>query len=637
MKIRTKLILLLLALALIPLVVAAAVRWTNAQKVAGLVGDQTAAIARSRTADLLAAYGANVRANSDEVRRRIELLVSARAARVERSLDERFTEGLPDLGDEESERGRELDAGLPRLQRLRSLAPRLPIGAEAAPIDPGAAAWYRSARESGRTVWLPPERADGLARVTVSRPVYHSDGAFAGAVGASVPLADVVPALRLPSRLTTGTELILLVEGSGEVPLRAASRPPTAGGWLEPQRLEPLAIEAAIQGMRPLDQEAVFDEVLDLGEGETAIGSLFVQAPVAPGVALLARVPRESVVVDSERVEEELKRLATEQVRIEIGVSFLVAILIAGLGWLGGKTLTKPLRRLVEAVEKVAEGNLDVAATVKRRDEIGRLARAFNEMVPQVKGQMDDSSGRRAASRLQEMLNDSMPTTLPGLEFASRSVTSERVGGDFQEFFDEFGPASGDHAIVIGDVAGDGLAAAMLASETRTLLRTHAGSPGDLCDLAERMNSDLLKLLEDGRFVSLFVACLPRLNDSGIAPLSYLNAGHDPALLYDPETDAFRTLASGGMPFGIDEQAQFEHDQDELRTGGVLFIGTDGVGETRDHHGKTFGNQRLQDTIRQYAAEPADVIADAILTALDQFSQGAPRLDDQTFVVVKLG
>lgn len=660
MKIRTKLILLLVAMALLPLVGLSVIRsqqiWSTARELRSAALDD----ARSRVADELTVYTRHVGAVTAASRRVVEQLVARRAARLERDLDTRELIGPPA---QPRARGGDATETDPRLRRLEDLgfvpAPAVAegeppnnggAGSEAetgagsleTPVEDAPPAWYAAARDAGRTVWLAPARAEGSARLTCAEPVYGNDGTFAGAVGASVPLADLVLPLDLPSRLATGVELTLLIHprsptDRSPAPLRAATRPPTAVDWLEPRQLEPVEDGGPISSGGAPDRVRVFGGEIS-GGGAAEPTPLVVQAPIAPSVSLVARAPAALIEAEADRLQERLDRMAREQLRLEVGLTAVLGLVIALVGWAGGKSITRPLRRLADAVEGLGEGDMDVRASVSRRDEIGRLARAFNRMVPEVKGRLDDPSGRRAAARLQASLNTDPPPTWPRYAAASRAIVSERIGGDFFQYFDRLSPGdghAGGRAVAVGDVAGDGLAAATLATEAKTLLRTSAASQTSLRSLAERLNTELLTLIDDGRFVSMFLACLPGPAADGGTEVAYINAGHDPALLYDPDADRFELLTGGGMPLGIDERASYTDGRATLPRGGLLLIGTDGVTAARNHAGEPFGRERVQDVLRRHGGASPDVIADALLAAIESFAEDAPRLDDITFVIIK--
>jgi len=125
--------------------------------------------------------------------------------------------------------------------------------------------------------------------------------------------------------------------------------------------------------------------------------------------------------------------------------------------------------------------------------------------------------------------------------------------------------------------------------------------------------------------------------DRGNKRMLWLNAGHEPALVYDPEIDSFDDLSGGGsLPLGILEEADYTEGQRDIASGQIIGIATDGIREARNRFGEMFGNDSLQTIIRRNAAASSAKILQAVFTALDLFRQGVKSEDDMTLVVVKV-
>jgi sigma-B regulation protein RsbU (phosphoserine phosphatase) len=119
--------------------------------------------------------------------------------------------------------------------------------------------------------------------------------------------------------------------------------------------------------------------------------------------------------------------------------------------------------------------------------------------------------------------------------------------------------------------------------------------------------------------------------------LTWVGAGHDPVIVYNPRTDAFSELAGVDLPLGVDAAWPYQQfSSGDWQTGMVLVIGTDGIWETRDAAGQQFGKDRLRGVIRAHGAETAQRIGEAIIAATAAFRGHGPQEDDLTFVVVRL-
>lgn len=134
------------------------------------------------------------------------------------------------------------------------------------------------------------------------------------------------------------------------------------------------------------------------------------------------------------------------------------------------------------------------------------------------------------------------------------------------------------------------------------------------------------------RFMTLFLARIDRERKN----IECARAGHHPALLYDPATDAFVSLKGKGLPLGVDAAIPYRESSTAIEGGQILFIGTDGIWETRNDRGEFFGRERLRQVIRQYAAENARTILLSVIDAVEEFRGQKEQEDDLTLVIVKV-
>jgi phosphoserine phosphatase RsbU/P len=183
-------------------------------------------------------------------------------------------------------------------------------------------------------------------------------------------------------------------------------------------------------------------------------------------------------------------------------------------------------------------------------------------------------------------------------------------------------------------VAGHGIGAALLMTTARALLRARLVKPGSLSQAVADANRLLcMDTGDSGNFMTLFLLQL----DAGRRQASWIRAGHDPAAVYDPCTDAFSDCLGEGMAMGVNPCQSFQENQlDEWSPGRIILIGTDGIWETEDADGEMFGKDRLRALIRSHRNGSAAEILQAILDAIQNFRQAAPQLDDITLVVVKI-
>jgi len=229
---------------------------------------------------------------------------------------------------------------------------------------------------------------------------------------------------------------------------------------------------------------------------------------------------------------------------------------------------------------------------------------------------------------VQQSLFPEDSTTIPGFDVAGRCVPAESTGGDYYDFVRMIG---GKWGIVVGDVSGHGLAAALFMIGARAVLRALVTSYADVGVILSRMNLVLEDDLSEGRFVTLFLLCLNPEDKT----LRFASAGH-PGFVFDASGELKKTLEADYPPVGVDPEAEFETSSDvTLEPGDLLFLHTDGLTEYENSDEELYDKQRLYELIKTNRDRSAAEIVDVIFKDVEDFAQGATQLDDITAVVVK--
>lgn len=122
----------------------------------------------------------------------------------------------------------------------------------------------------------------------------------------------------------------------------------------------------------------------------------------------------------------------------------------------------------------------------------------------------------------------------------------------------------------------------------------------------------------------------------GSRECSAVCAGHDPAILYDPQKNCFHELKGQGLPLGVVEEADYHECECQIADGQIIVITTDGICEAANKDGEMFGKDRLRNIIRLNADKGARFIVTTVLDALEQFIDPVPQKDDATLVVIKV-
>lgn len=238
------------------------------------------------------------------------------------------------------------------------------------------------------------------------------------------------------------------------------------------------------------------------------------------------------------------------------------------------------------------------------------------------------------AGEVQRGLLPDQPPIVPGVEIAGRNVPCDEVGGDYFDFLWDESNGNKRLSIVVGDITGHGVDAALLMSSARAFLRMRASQTGTPIEVVTSMNQHLTTdLSESGRFMTMFYLALDRQSEQ----LEWIRAGHDPALIYDPEEDSFEELMGPGLALGVVEDFEYEPQRrNGLKPGQVIVIGTDGIWESCNPSGEMFGRERLMEIVRKTAVQDANTILEKVFQEHADFSDGLKSEDDLTLVVVKI-
>lgn len=512
--------------------------------------------------------------------------------------------------------------------------------------DPRYRPWYELAVQTGERRWSAPI-VDATTRrliLTLSMPVKGPDGGFAGVTALDVQILDILERVAQGPAPSDAAETFLVdvaERGGGGVGTGVrviAHRSYKASDWRA-------AIEMSWLGSA--DDETFGRMKDDIAAGRAGLyrmpfegrDSLWAFAPVDERMAtLLFVVPFSGILRELAAVEELVAQQTTAHLGLAAAMALGLIVLVAVIAVYASRAVTEPARALAGAAERLAEGDFAARAEVSGSDEIGRLAEGFNQMVPQLEDRLRVRDALAVAMEVQQHLLPSEAPVVAGFDIAGHSIYCEDTGGDYYDFIDLSEVGEGCVGIAVGDVSGHGVAAALLMTTVRALLRSRAlrpGSvePGTLGALMTEINRQLAGDIHRGRFMTLVYIVL----ESDTRTLRWVSAGHDPMIVYDPASGAFEELAAVGIPLGIEADWTYaEQAAPFSRPGSILFAGTDGIWETRNAAGEVFGKEAMKQVIRDTAEKPAAEICQAVHGALAAFRGGAQAADDVTLVVVKV-
>ncbi len=242
------------------------------------------------------------------------------------------------------------------------------------------------------------------------------------------------------------------------------------------------------------------------------------------------------------------------------------------------------------------------------------------------KGRMDREL--EMARRVQVGLLPSAVPNPPGWEFAVHWQPAREVSGDFYDFIPLPDAKIG---LVIADVTDKGMPAALFMALTRSVMRATVCENLPTSEWITRANKIICAQSEQGLYVTLFFGLL----NPGTGELTYVNAGHNPPLIYNSLRNELVTLHTTGIPLGIDDGMIYGQQRVQLKLGDFVLLYTDGVTEAFALHGQEFSMERLQAALLALRDASADETIAGVLQSVKNFTHNAAPNDDITMIVAK--
>lgn len=308
------------------------------------------------------------------------------------------------------------------------------------------------------------------------------------------------------------------------------------------------------------------------------------------------------------------------------------------------RRISDPLKKLTEDVMEISGGNLDRRTEVDTDDEIGGLARSFNTMTDSLQKYITDLTEATAreeriagelsvATHIQAGMiptNFSEVITNRNFDLYGSMDPAKEVGGDFYDFFmvDE------DHiGLVMADVSGKGVPAALFMVIAKTLIKNNMQMDKSVEEVLSDSNNQLAENNEELLFVTAWVAVVSLKTGE----VTYADAGHEYALVAHPDGSVEEIHpAKKKMPLAAMEDMVYAKDDFKLGVGDKLFLYTDGVPEAMNAASEQYGMERLEKVLGEHATENPKDILSAIRRDVDDFVGDAPQFDDLTMMAFEL-
>lgn len=509
-----------------------------------------------------------------------------------------------------------------------------PGGSQIESIDHRESNWYLSTLENVEPKWFGSEQPRFKEFYAVA-PIVTSRGDLMGTLRTIVPVQKLLNTSVSVASIPTNASAYLIVvpdDHPNLFPHMLAAYTPGTTAWEVLDEIEPLDFEGDDAWLKLLsDMRSDVGGLEFVTRGSTQeVWSFRPFRTVVGGKLHIAVVQPQSVVAIVEtETEAVVGKAISDQVRNAIIVAMIAGLIAVALALAAARTLTNPIRDLHKAARKLAKGDFSVRVTNNSRDELSELASDFNTMVPELEDRMKVKRDLDTAREIQQYLVAQAAPSIDGFDITGQTIYCDETGGDYQDFID-LGDGKGLVA-VIGDITGHGVGAALLMAAARSSLRAHMRHQSDAGKLMEAVNADLSADSSGGRFLTLFFACvIPEQRT-----FTWISAGHEIALLFDPAKDTFNELDGDGIPLGVDATWDYAASQAEIPKGGLLVAYTDGVREAKNAAGDRFGMERLKKSIRDAHARGSYAICEQVLEDWRTHCGDIAPNDDVSLMVIK--
>lgn len=328
----------------------------------------------------------------------------------------------------------------------------------------------------------------------------------------------------------------------------------------------------------------------------------------------------------------EIRRTSVRNLGLGFGV---IALAVIGIIPISGR-MTRHLSTLTAGAHRIAEGDFNTRVTVKSNDEFGSLAAAFNQMAADLERHQSlviEQERLRRELELSRQIQTEMlprgPLRSDAAEIAGVSIPAREVGGDFFNYFDL--PGGESLALLVGDVSGKGISAALLMANAQATLRARLPLEQDLALLADSFDRELDRNTPRAVYLTLFIGILEPRGRS----LRYVNAGHNPQFLVR-KRGGIERLSSTGLPIALYAGHGYAEAHIDVEEGDLLFFYTDGLVEAENVEGEMFGTDRLEALLAGAGSRDVAAVLHMVEQKVHEFTGDVEPLDDATMMALRV-
>jgi serine phosphatase RsbU (regulator of sigma subunit) len=325
----------------------------------------------------------------------------------------------------------------------------------------------------------------------------------------------------------------------------------------------------------------------------------------------------------------EIRRMSWRNLSMGLAVIALACIGIIPIS----HRMTQHVSSLNAGVQQLAAGDFKARVPVRSNDEFGQLAAAFNRMASDLERNQTlvvEQERLHRELELSRLIQTEMlprePLRLGAAEIKGVSIPAREVGGDF---FNYFALPDGRLALLVGDVSGKGVSAALLMANVQATLRARLPLETELARLADGLDSEIDANTPRGVYLTLFLGIL----DVQRGLLTYVNAGHNPQFVLK-QRGGISAMMSTGLPIALLPGKGYKESRIDIAPGDLLFFYTDGLVETENEQGEMFGAERLQALLSAEHKHGIDTVLERIEESVRRFRGDAEPFDDATMMAL---
>ncbi len=396
-----------------------------------------------------------------------------------------------------------------------------------------------------------------------------------------------------------------------------------------------------------LPQEPINDGIerdLSIEEGEKAsIDMSRYPNPKGPGVIYEFRRPVLSklaggkigyvIIGLSDRViRDEIRGLLN--IMVPISLSFLALAILASI--ILASITINPIRKLSQGAVLIGQGDLDHRIDIKSSDELGQLAREFNEMTTMIKEAKENEIEQRimdeqleTARDIQEGLNPMAFFNKEGIQIKGNTRAAKGVGGDY---FDYIEIDENRIGALLSDVSGKGVPASLVMVMIRTVFTSYiTRSDVTTAKVLRAINDALSADFAIDTFATLFFF----IYDKRTGEVTFANAGQGPLYCYRKHLNRCTATKLDGVPIGIMDDVDYKMARVNLNPGDIIVTFTDGITEMRNEKKEEYGFSRLQKMLIEHHEKDAGELVETIVQDVEEFRGEVPPHDDTTILIFK--